>query len=111
MQTHVHITPEGVSNAIYNDNLAKYILHLEGATVQRVSYVEPDNTHKYGGNWYVDMSPIGGIIHHLDEDGEPFITRDEALAFELRLVNKHFKLRGSADAGHHKEDRRRDLNR
>lgn len=91
------IISRGEARAIYSDGMAPY-LQLLGAEVKRASHVEPDNEHRHGGNWYIDLSPlgvfdkfeqmVGDSKHYVDDEGKPFLTREAALAFEKVLVER-----------------------
>jgi len=61
--------------------------------------VEPDNEHREGGNWVVDMGPSKGGVHYKDEEGRPFLKRQDALAFEIRELTRLLKLGGTEDVG------------
>lgn len=66
------IEPSGQVRMIYDDDLV--ILTKEGQTkIIRASHVEPD----FAGNWYADMSPVGG------PKLGPFKLRNEALREEV----------------------------
>jgi len=73
------IDENGVIQLIYTDNID--LSEWGDVKIQRASHVEPDEN----GLWYVDLTPVGGIIHH------GFKKRQEALDFEVQwLLNNHF---------------------
>lgn len=90
----VRISADGTSVCIYDDVMVPRVAALRelGAKVEihRVSHVEPDNET---GHWLVDMGPLGGEIHRKDENGYPFYTRQAALDFEVRIVQRYFRIR------------------
>ena len=88
----------GRVRAIYSDGLIRYIdriraefgLPLEAVRITRASHVEPDPLRQEGGNWSVDLSPVGGPLVFMDEQNRPFITRESALAFEKRWLIRNW---------------------
>ena len=106
------VIENGRITAIYADGLVPYIeriqaqfrLSQEQTTLRRASHVEPDNEHRHGGNWLVDLTPVGGDVVYEDEQGEPFVTRQAAIDFELRWLD-HW-LKEQQDAGTITEERR-----
>ena len=78
------VSPEGVATFIYTDALAP-LLKEGKATIQRASYVEPDDK----GQWWATMKPFGEEVVL-----GPFTTRQEALDEEERYLE--VKLFGAA---------------
>ncbi len=84
----------GRMRAIYSDGLIRYIERIraefglppEAVRITRATHVEPDPLRQKGGNWSVDLSPVGGPLVFMDEENRPFITRVSALEFELRWL-------------------------
>jgi hypothetical protein len=72
----------GEARAIYNDGMAPYVQSMDGMTMERATYVEPD----FGGYWYVDLSRFG----HEPEMG--FKTRSAALSWEKAWLENHWLL-------------------
>lgn len=88
----------GRLKAIYSDDLIAYIdslraefgLPQEAVTIRRATNVEPDPERKEGGNWFVDLTPMGGPLVYVDEASCPFILRKAALDFERRWLDKNW---------------------
>ena len=107
------VIEDGELRAIYSDDLLPYIesvraefgLSPEDIQINRATRVEPDPTHKAGGNWLVDLTPVGGPVFYLDEDDRPFIKRQDAIDFELRWLTAHWLLREEQDASSVKEEK------
>jgi len=73
----------GDVSAVFYDEIKDIIQALTGddeMMVNRASHVEPDDK----GQWWVDMSPVGGP-NHLG----PFNNREEALAYEVKELEKY----------------------
>lgn len=98
MRQHAIVVENGELTAIYADALLPYIesikaefgLPAAAVTMRRATHVEPDTSHRNGGNWYVDLTPCDGDRYFADEQGNPFITRSHALDFELRWLRKNY---------------------
>lgn len=96
---------DGVLKAIYSDELLPYIeriqaefgLPADSLEIRRATRVEPDPDRTRGGNWLVDLTPVGGPVCYDDEKGNPFIKRQEAIDFELRWLDAHWLSRRLQD--------------
>lgn len=75
------IAPDGEVTSLYSDQLD--LRELGQVRIARASHVEP--TAK-GCHWVVDLRPSGGGVYAVDEAGQEFTTRAEALAFERRWL-------------------------
>jgi hypothetical protein len=69
----------GTMRFIYSD-AALPLLQLGKASVVRASHVEFDNERQH---WFADMRPVGGEVL------APFMTREEALATEVKWLQKN----------------------
>ena len=75
MQIRIH---EGQIRFIYDDDLTALMEGQGQTTTKRASHVEPCD-----GGWLADMSPVHGPVLG------PFARRDEALAEEVKWLNKN----------------------
>lgn len=104
----IHISADGSARAIYNEALAAYAKKL-GYTKSRASYVEPVNSclrwcfhrlrKRFGDDgrvarwtrgwsccWRVNMEILGGTIYLGNDFGVPFVSRQEAIDFEVVIL-------------------------
>lgn len=108
MKVKIHISADGSARAIYNKALAAYAERL-GYTKSRVSHVEPANfclrwcfhrlrrcfgddgriagwTRNWRCRWRVNVGLLGGTIYLSNVFGAPFVSRQEAIDFEIVIL-------------------------
>ena len=78
----VIITPSGLTKSVFDDLLD--LRRLGAIEIQRGSHVEPTE----GGQWTVDLSPVGGPLLL-----GPFDKRSEALAAEVAWLQQNWLTR------------------
>jgi hypothetical protein len=100
--------------AIYDDRLLPVMTQLqkrlglppESLQVTRASHVEPAIGNDAGGNWSVDLTPVQGPANVLkDDQGRPFVTREDALAYERCWIETHCLGYGQGPALEARENR------
>lgn len=91
----IHINRKtGEVRAIYDDRILPYIDRLKSeldlpdsaVTISRATHIEPDEHRTYGGNWYLDFTPVDGPLVYCDDNGHPFVQRTAALLFERQWL-------------------------
>ena len=82
---HRIVVSGGKVQFLYNDKL-QGLSKLGTMTAERASHVEP-KTIDGKVRWTADMSPVGGP--ELDNDGKGYETREEALAVEVKWLEKN----------------------
>ncbi len=103
-------------------------------TIKRVSHVEPINillrvafrclricfgeygkvaawTRLWPCRWQVNFSPIGGKLFRVDENGNPFQGRRQAIDFEVRIAADYLERTNHGYASSFQEGERGDLHR
>lgn len=98
------VIEDGGLKAIYSDDLLPYIERIQAEfglpeghlSINRATRIEPDPERKAGGNWLVDLTPMGGPICYTDENDHPFVRRQDAIDFELRWLNANWLNQGGA---------------
>ena len=87
----LHVGVDNVVRAVYTDDLVPYIAAVGGELTR--THILPDNGHLHGGNFIVDMQPVSGKMHAVDEENKPFVTYQSAVAFELRWLERFFGIK------------------
>lgn len=77
----LYIRPGGKTQCIYDEKLD--LAQLGEIAIRRASHVEPDP--KVPGNWFVDLSPVGGPAVR------GFATRQAALDYEVAWIESRLK--------------------
>ncbi|MHB8957475.1 MAG: hypothetical protein ACYC4U_31310 [Pirellulaceae bacterium] len=72
------INPAGIVQCVYDEAIDLSVLGQP--VISRGSHVEPNAA----GNWYADLSPVGGPMLG------PYILRSEALEAERAWLEKHW---------------------
>jgi hypothetical protein len=79
----IFIRPDGGAQCLYGE---KIVLQTLGSLdIKRASHVEPDPDQP--GNWYVDLSPVGGPVMN------GFTSRADALKWEETWLNDQMTTR------------------
>lgn len=79
----IFIRPDGAAQCLYSEQIT--LQTLGALNIKRASHVEPDPSSP--GNWYVDLSPVGGPTIR------GFENRAAALQWEEQWLNEQMTAR------------------
>lgn len=77
----IYVRPNGLAQCLYGEQIA--LGALGGLDIRRASHVEPDPKHP--GQWYADLSPVGGPFL------SGFASRADALSAEEAWLNDRMR--------------------